>query len=149
MGAMILVFRAAREADKEFARRVYLDTTRPYVAHLPDWNDDYLRARFERRFIVADTRMVERDGVTVGWVRLSQSSEEIVLEQIYIDPACHRQGIGAAIMVQLVRAWDESGKAVRLHVLRNNPARHLYERFGFYVVEENERAYGMWRPPTP
>jgi ribosomal protein S18 acetylase RimI-like enzyme len=141
---MRLSFRPAASADQVFARRIYIDTTRPYVSHLPDWTDDHLNARFERRFIVAATRMILRDGATIGWVRLSDSEGEIVLEQLYLDPACHRQGIGTAIMGILMRDWQSAGKSVSLRTLRRNPARFLYERFGFRIVDESEpNSYGM------
>ena len=146
---MRLSFRPAVGADKMFARRIYIDTTRPYVSHPPDWTDDHLNARFERRFIVAATRMILRDGVTIGWVRLSESAGEIVLEQLYLDPACHRQGIGTAIMGILMREWQGAGRPVSLRTLRRNPARHLYERFGFRVVDESEpNSYGMRLSPA-
>lgn len=135
---MRLTFRPAANADKAFARRVYIETTRPYVDHLPDWTDDHLAARFERRFVVAATRMILRDGGTVGWVRLADSDEGIVLEQLYLDPACHGQGIGTAIMKILMREWQGEGRTVSLRALRNNPARRLYERFGFRVVDESD-----------
>jgi GrpB-like predicted nucleotidyltransferase (UPF0157 family)/GNAT superfamily N-acetyltransferase len=141
---MTVTFRPATDADKEFARPVYLATTKPYVDHLPDWTDDYIHARFERRFIAASTRMVERDGITVGWVRLIETPDKIVLEQIYVDPARHRQGIGAAVLTQLVREWH--GKTVALRTLRRNPARLLYERFGFRVVDDSDpNSLGMMR----
>jgi GNAT superfamily N-acetyltransferase len=146
---MRLSFRPAVSADKVFARRIYIDTTRPHVSHLPDWTDEYLNARFERRFIVTATRMILRDGVTVGWVRLSDSEGGIVLEQLYLDPAYHRQGIGTAIMGILVREWQSEGKPVSLRTLRRNPARHLYERFGFRIVDESQpNSFGMRLSPA-
>jgi GNAT superfamily N-acetyltransferase len=145
---MHITFRQATESDKDFARRIYVATTKLYVDHLPDWTDEYIRARFERRFIVASTRMILRDGVTVGWVRQSESATEIVLEQIYVDPACHRQGIGAAVLSALMLDWTSSGKAIALRTLRRNPARRLYERFGFRVVDDSEpNSIGMRRSP--
>ncbi len=145
---MKLTFRAATQADKAIARPIYIATTRPYVEHLPDWTDDYLARRFERRFVVAATRMILRDGVTIGWVRLSDSEDAIVLEQLYLDPACHGQGIGTAIMTILMREWQGEGRPVSLRTLRRNPARHLYERFGFRIVDESDpNSYGMQLTP--
>lgn len=146
---MDLSLRPATEADRDFARRVYIATTRPCVDHLPDWTEPYIAARFERRFIVATTRMIERDGITVGWVRLSESAAGIVLEQLYIDPACHKQGIGTAMLTMLVSEWQRDGQPVSLRTLRRNPARHLYERFGFRIVDESEpNSYGMRLSPA-
>lgn len=145
---MRLTFREATEADKAIARPIYIATTRPYVEHLPEWTDEYLALRFERRFVVAATRMILRDGVTIGWVRLSDSDGGIVLEQLYLDPACHGQGIGTAIMTILMREWQGEGRPVSLRTLRRNPARRLYERFGFRVVDENDpNSFGMRLTP--
>jgi GrpB-like predicted nucleotidyltransferase (UPF0157 family)/GNAT superfamily N-acetyltransferase len=146
---MDLSLRPATSADRDFARRVYVATTRPYVDHLPDWTEAYIAARFERRFVVATSRMIERNGVTVGWVRMSDSADGIVLEQLYIDPACHKQGVGSAIMTMLAREWHLSGRQVSLRTLRRNPARRLYERFGFRVVDDSEpNSIGMCRSPA-
>jgi ribosomal protein S18 acetylase RimI-like enzyme len=50
----------------------------------------------------------------------------------------------------LKRILDEAGaagKAVRIHVERNNPAMRLYERLGFQPVEEHGIYWLMeWKP---
>jgi len=140
-----LRLRPAVPADRDFARRIYVTTTLPYVGRLPGWTDDYVAARFEKRFVVETTRMCEVDGVTVGWLRLSETDDAIVLEQIYVDPTRQRQGIGSRLMRLLDDEWRGTRKPIRLAVLKTNPARHLYERFGFEAVEETGVAYRMRR----
>jgi ribosomal protein S18 acetylase RimI-like enzyme len=140
-----LLLRAALEADCELARRIYLETTRPYVRHLADWTDDFIVTRFAQRFDVATTRMIELDGETIGWVRLSETDSEIVLEQIYLAPDRQGRGLGSILLRQLTEEWGPSGKPVALRVLKKNPARRLYERFGFRVTSENEIQYVMRR----
>jgi ribosomal protein S18 acetylase RimI-like enzyme len=140
-----LLLRAAVAADCELARRIYLETTRPYVRHLGDWTDDFIVARFDQRFEVATTRMIELDGETIGWVRVSETGDEIVLEQIYLAPDRQGRGLGSILLRQLAEEWRTSGKPVALRVLKENPARRLYERFGFRVTGENEIQYLMWR----
>jgi ribosomal protein S18 acetylase RimI-like enzyme len=140
-----LLLRAAVAADCELARRIYLETTRPYVRHLADWTDDFIVARFAQRFEVATTRMIELDGETIGWVRVSETGDEIVLEQIYLAPDRQGRGLGSILLRQLAEEWRTSGKPVALRVLKENPARRLYERFGFRVTGENEIQYLMRR----
>ncbi|MCJ9710612.1 GNAT family N-acetyltransferase, partial [Bordetella hinzii] len=41
---------------------------------------------------------------------------------------------------------DEGGEAVRLYVLKGNPARRLYERLGFAIREETDIEFLMRRP---
>ena len=45
-----------------------------------------------------------------------------------------------------MRRAAELGKPVRLHVEQHNPARHLYERLGFVILEERDfNLYMEWR----
>ena len=45
------------------------------------------------------------------------------------------------------RAAFDQGLPVKLGVLKVNPARRLYERLGFRMVEETEVSYGMAATP--
>jgi ribosomal protein S18 acetylase RimI-like enzyme len=141
-----LHLRPATQADRDFARPIYVAATKAYAGHLSEWTDDYIAARFERRFIVEATRMAELDGVTVGWLRVSAPGDEIMLEQIYVDPMHQGQGIGSRLVQGLIEDWP--GRPIRLAVLKTNPARRLYERFGFRIVAENDTAYLMRREPA-
>jgi ribosomal protein S18 acetylase RimI-like enzyme len=50
-------------------------------------------------------------------------------------------------MQDLIDEADAAGKAVSIHVEKNNPARRLYERLGFVVAGE-QGVYDRleWRP---
>ena len=58
------------------------------------------------------------------------------INQVGVDPRFRRQGIGAALVVRSLQAWQEEGKvAVMLHVNVNNPgAIRLYQQLGFSIV---------------
>jgi ribosomal protein S18 acetylase RimI-like enzyme len=140
--------RAARDADRDWASRVYLATTKPYVDHLPEWTDAFILGRFIDRFDVAASRVIEIDRAAAGWLRLSENDGEIVLEQVYLAPEHHGRGIGTALLRGLVADWQAQGKPVLLRVLKRNPARRLYERFGFRRVGETDIQYLMRRDPA-
>jgi ribosomal protein S18 acetylase RimI-like enzyme len=53
-----------------------------------------------------------------------------------VAPQSRRQGIGAALFTQWVRAHPEQS-AVSLRVNAGNPVVRLYERFGFRVARES------------
>ena len=53
---------------------------------------------------------------------------ETVLLYIGVDPALRGQGIGGKLMSEAIGQCEGD---VKLHVEYDNPARHLYERFGF------------------
>jgi ribosomal protein S18 acetylase RimI-like enzyme len=47
----------------------------------------------------------------------------------------------------LLAEWEPTRKPVVLGVLKNNPARRLYERLGFLVVGESEMKFMMRHEP--
>jgi ribosomal protein S18 acetylase RimI-like enzyme len=61
-----------------------------------------------------------------------------------VAPGHRRRGIGAALLTQWVRA-NPHQSTISLSVGVSNPAVRLYERFGFKVVEQSDRAVTMER----
>jgi GNAT superfamily N-acetyltransferase len=63
-----------------------------------------------------------------------------------LRPAFQNRGVGSIILNRLLANAAAKGKPVELSVLKNNPARRLYDRLGFAVVSEDEMKYFMRRP---
>jgi len=141
--------RAARAEDYAFALGLYVETIKPYTVAYMDWVDEEQNARFARLWTPADTRIITADGVDVGWLEASESGPEVFLKQIYVAPAHQRRGIGSAILRRLLDQWTSTKKPVVLGVLKNNPARRLYERMGFAVTGETEMKFMMRREARP
>lgn len=57
----------------------------------------------------------------------------------WLDPELHGRGL----MTDLLAAWRATAKPVASTVLKNNPARRLYERAGFSVVGSAGVKYEM------
>ena len=58
--------------------------------------------------------------------------------RIYILPEHQSRGIGTHLVSELLAGARAAGLAVRLRVLKGNPARRLYEKLGFTVTREIE-----------
>ena len=97
---------------------------------------------------------LDEPGTPVGaaWYRLFTSeepgygfvSESIPELSIGVRPPLRRRGIGAALLGALVRLAREAGHgALSLSVEPDNPARSLYERFGFRKVGTGGGAWTM------
>ncbi len=138
--------RPVRAEDYRFAWRLYAEGIRPYAAAYMAWVDAEQEARFESRYKPGSTWVIRRDGTDVGWMELHEIDEELRLNQLYVAATQQRKGIGSQVMRQVLAKSRETGKPVALNVLKNNPARRLYERFGFTVVGENEMKFFMTRP---
>ncbi len=84
------------------------------------------------RFIISDGED------SVGRLYLSRGGVEWVLVNIAVFPERQRQGIGTRILQELIGEAKASGKAIRLHVARDNPAVAWYRRRGFEDVQLKE-----------
>ncbi|MGL4489104.1 MAG: GNAT family N-acetyltransferase [Rhizobiaceae bacterium] len=99
-----------------------------------DWHSlANLKANLARpwsEFLVADT-----GEKLLGMAYARQSSEDFVmLYQLYVEPDCTGQGIGAQLLDECFEAFPEA-KAFRLEVDEQNPkAVRFYERFGFKEI---------------
>ena len=83
------------------------------------------------------------------WLRLpageKKENEEATPELVLaVKSGQRKRGIGAALLTQLVKA-NPQHSAVAISAPANNPAVRLYERFGFKIVQQSERAVTMRR----
>jgi ribosomal protein S18 acetylase RimI-like enzyme len=51
------------------------------------------------------------------------------------------RGVGSAVLRRVIQQADNGGAPIRLHVLKTNPAKRLYDRFDFDVVGETTTHY--------
>jgi len=103
-------------------------------------------------------RHVAADAATgrlLGWVAASSVSSRcvyagVIEHSVYVDPACHGRGIGAALLGALVGSAEDAGIwTVQSGVFPENTASlRLHERAEFRVVGTRERLachHGQWR----
>ena len=102
---------------------------------------------------VGDTGFVAYDAekkdelLGAAWFRLppGEAAETAMPELAFAVKSGHRKrGIGAALLTQLVKA-NPQNSAVSISAPANNPAVRLYERFGFKIVQQSDRAVTMRR----
>jgi ribosomal protein S18 acetylase RimI-like enzyme len=138
-------FEPASAEHYSFALALYLSAMRPYTAELMEWNEPKQVASFARQWQPQDVRIIRHQGRDVGWCQARETPSEIVLQQIFVGPDHQRQGIGTQALEQLLASWQPTCKPVVLTVLKNNPARRLYERLGFAIVGERGIKFEMRR----
>jgi GNAT superfamily N-acetyltransferase len=97
-----------------------------------------------------DTALIALDeGFPVGaaWYRLFRSrapgygfvDESTPELTIAVVPSRRGRGLGEELLKALLaKAHDEGHEGISLSVERENPARHLYQRFGFEPVKETD-----------
>jgi len=103
-------------------------------------------------------RYVATDAATgrlLGWVAVSPVSTRrvyagVVEHSVYVDPACHRGGIGWALLSALIASSEATGIwTIQSSVFPENTASmRLHQKAGFRVIGIRERIachHGRWR----
>jgi ribosomal protein S18 acetylase RimI-like enzyme len=126
----------ATSAHYQFALELYLLTMRPYTEELMVWDEAKQRDNFAALWKLTEVNILTVNGRDVGWLQVKESPTEVRLLQFFIAPVQQRRGIGTEVLRNLLAGWKTAAKPVVLTVLKNNPARRLYERAGFSVVGE-------------
>ena len=140
-----VALRAARSEDRDFVEGVYFETQRWIIEALFGWSDEETeRANFADSYDAANTQIVTVDGQDAGWLTV-QRTNDIQLDSIYLDPEYQRRGIGTSLIRDLISEADRNGAVLRLSTAKINPARRLYERLGFIVVDEGPYKIHMER----
>ena len=106
--------------------------------HAP-WSEAMLREELGKGiFLVA-----ERDGQAIGYVGCQTVLDEGYITNVAVSPDCRRQGVGRALIAELVqRARAQGLSFVTLEARASNaPAIALYECAGFVRVGVRKNFY--------
>ena len=130
-----MLIRSAIEADSDAIADVYLRAWRiamPFVrnAHTDEQVREWIRLRVvpSGRVLVA-----EEGGAILAMLAHSEDEEHCWIDQLYVDPAFSRRGIGTMLLGQAVAL--AVGRAIRLYSFQaNTAARSFYERHGFRAI---------------
>ena len=149
--------RPVTEADRELLYRIYASTRTAELAQVP-WDDAqkeaFLRFQFEaqrqyydQQFPNAAFDVIELGGEPIGRLYVDRRDAEIRLIDIALLPSSRGQGLGGAILADLLAEGRRQGLLVRIHVEQDNPAMRLYRRLGFEKIEEQGVYWLMeWSP---
>jgi ribosomal protein S18 acetylase RimI-like enzyme len=136
-----VTLRESSSDDRDFLIRLY-SLTREAELKALDWGAAQWAAFVGQQFAAQDRQyratypdgrfqIVELDGRAVGRLYVHRLPSQLHVIDIALLPAHRGRGIGSALIRDLVAEADAAGLAVTLHVQAHNPARRLYERFGF------------------
>lgn len=126
--------------DYDFLWRLHNAALGPYVEQTWGWDEDWQRRDFAKNFDPSTGEIITVDGVDAGYFRVEEHDEEIFLVSIRLMPEYQKRGIGTRLIRKVI---DGADRPVRLHVLKVNPARRLYERLGFAITADLDTHFEM------
>jgi len=135
-------YRRATEADFEWLLALRRSTMDPHIrASGVEPREDAHREAVMADFESARVILIGTD--EVGIIKLVRHDPEWHLRHIQIAPEFQKRGIGQAVLHEMLGEARAVSASIVLNVLKVNPAKELYERLGFRVIEEKEHAYKM------
>ena len=157
MSSDVIGLRPAGPADRDFLIRVYSESRAEELA-ATGWSEleqaAFCRAQFEAQdghyrehFPTCEFLVIEREGQPIGRLYRDLRADEIRLVDIALLAAERGSGVGGRLIQDILDEARDLEVEVRIHVERTNPARRLYDRLGFSLVEEGD-VYDLlaWTP---
>ena len=143
---MQIAFRAATAHDFDYCRRLYFAEMEWIIREL-QLNAVAQAEKFSQQWKQTQVRVITLNGLDVGWLQSFTEGDALFLGQLFVERTHQRRGIGTEVMKRLLQEAEGLNQAVRLDVVKINPAMRLYERLGFRVIGEEARKFYMRRDP--
>ena len=140
--AMNFELRNVRESDFDWLYYLRSQTMLTYINDSGGRFD--LESQSGRITLAYDSiKIVTSGNQDIGMFKVTRGSDNWEIVQIQILPDYQHMGIGTELIRNLQEEASQQGITLSLSVLKVNPAKRLYERLGFEVVQEKEKSYTM------
>ncbi len=104
---------------------------------------DAQRQQYDACYPQAESGIILSQGQAIGRLLVNRNEPDIILVDIALLPEHRNCGIGTGLIQKLLGEAAAAKRAVRLHVLKFNPALGLYERLGFHRVSDQSMYFEM------
>ena len=154
----LMSIRLADSDDATFLRRLAddirsaefapLDLAPAALEQLLDMQHVAQSSQYAQAFPQAIDHIVTAAGEPIGRLLVDESGATIDLVDIAVLSRLHGQGIGTAVLRDLIERSEQTQQPITLHVIDANPARQLYERLGWCSTGFDGMRHAMTRVPS-
>ncbi|WP_090334221.1 N-acetyltransferase [Nitrosomonas sp. Nm51] len=108
------------------------------------WDDDEELGLFLDSWETKKIDIILKQNKPVGMFIIEQQGDYLWLDELQIEPQYQNQGIGTAVILQLICRARKLGLPLRLRVLHANlGAFRLYQKLGFQKIRRAEHHHLM------
>jgi GNAT superfamily N-acetyltransferase len=119
------------------AAALFLDTPYDFLANDEPLSLDFVQQRFQAGQVWV---AVDQQGIVIGFAITREVDDTIYLQEMDVDPAHGRRGLGA-VLVETVCSWAklQGYKAISLSTFRDLPWNApFYAKLGFRILDESK-----------
>lgn len=142
---MEITFRQARKEDYEFLWNLHKTTMKSYVDETWGWDEEFQEEYFSNQFETKNIQLIIVNDAIIGAIKIHNRENELFVANFEIVPESQNKGIGSTILNRIISNSDRKKKPIKLQVLKINPAKRLYKRLGFEIVDKTETHFIMAR----
>ncbi|WP_108804631.1 N-acetyltransferase [Aquimarina sp. Aq107] len=95
------------------------------------------------KFHFNNSHVIHLNDSRIGVLKYIETNNSIEILQFQILPKYQGKGIGNYLLNYIIQLSRDANKNVRLKVLKENPAKFLYERNGFKIYDEDQYEFHM------
>ena len=108
-----------------------------FCRHWGGWVDK----EFQRGFIVQNIHIIIAGGDRVGFLSVITEDDNIHIDNIQLSSNVQKNGIGTKILKNIINSNIKS--TISLTTFDDNPAKRLYERLGFKIIDNKSGTLKM------
>lgn len=138
----IVSFRRAITSDRAFLLSLRKVSMNKHLQHAGLYLDDRAHLMSIDEFF-SDSYIISYQNRAIGLLKLGLFADKIHLRQFQLLPQYQGLGIGSRVLVLVKRKAQDKQLAITLNVLLKNPAKQLYLRHDFVVMNSNKLEYQM------
>ena len=140
--------RFATPGDYDWIYALKVESVRPYVEKIWDWDEDYQKEDFDDDFShMEQFQVIEVDGKFAGFVQYDTEGRYMEVVEIHLLPEYRGNGIGSDVLRYLQKVCIAQDKTIRIGCFKENQcAKVLYQKLGFMQTEETDTHYILEYP---
>ena len=124
--------------DFNFLYNLHREALMPCIDLTWGWEEEWQLDYFRKHFDPGTRKIIQLKGEDIGCISVQDQDDALFIAYIAILSIYQRQGIGSHLIRDVIREAENRNIPVRIHTLKVNPVRDLYERLGFRIMGSTE-----------
>lgn len=125
-------------ADFEELADIRVAAMRESLERLGRFDLSRAKERLRTSFRPESTWIIVVEHERVGFYATHPTTEGLLLDHLYVDPAHQSRGIGGYVLNLILEVADQQGIAVLVGALKESASNRFYQRHGFILTSETE-----------